>query len=178
MVSAACVRYWNIRNMHTMIPSPLQQVFLSFSSPFSRKVQHRLWHIDRTLSRSASGFNTATSQHVNSSTGYTSYLLCPKVTTISPLWTTQITWQPHWCEHQHLCALTSSEDRLSVERLILRLHRPHCLLSMHKAKLHLCVCVCVIKALWSGVIGTNQSNGCVQQTMGFSSHRCPVLYLS
>lgn len=92
------------------IPSPLQQVSLSLSSPSSWKVQHRLWHIDRPLSRSASSFNTATSKHVNSSTGYTSYLLCQKVTAISPLWTTQIRRQPHWRERRRLCAQTFSED--------------------------------------------------------------------
>lgn len=62
-------------------------------------MQHQLWHIDQPLSRPASGFNTATSQHVNSSKGYTSYLLCPKVTAISPLWTAQITRQPSRREH-------------------------------------------------------------------------------
>lgn len=78
-----------------------QQVFLSLSSPSSCKVQHRLWHIDPPLSRGASGFNTATSRHINSSTGYASYLLCPKVTAISPLWTTESGWQPSWDEDQH-----------------------------------------------------------------------------
>lgn len=124
------------------IPSLLQQVFLSLSSHSSWRVQHRLWHIDWPLSRLASGFNTTTSQHVNSSTGYTSYLLCLKVMAISPLWTTQIRWQPHRCEHRHLCA--NILHGLTVCRPIWSFMN-----------------TCVIKAFWPGLIGSRQSNGCV-----------------
>lgn len=89
--------FLNTRNAGGIL---FQQVFLSLSSPSSCKVQHRLWHIDPPLGRVASAFNTATSQHINSSTGYASYLLCPKVTAISPLWTAESGWQPSWDEQR------------------------------------------------------------------------------
>lgn len=170
---ALCVQSRTITNVRAGFRLCSQQVSLSLSSPSSPKVRHRLWHIDRPLSRSASDFNTATSQHVNSSTAYTSHLLCPKVTAISPLWTTQIRWQTRPASWY---TKTVSEGRVAAG-----LFDPAALFTIRAQELNsICVWMCVIKALRSGAMGAHQSNVCVQlqQTGGFTSQRCTISDLS
>lgn len=168
---------WNIRNMHTG--------FLLFSNKSYCLFLH--------LPREKIGCDT--------STGLSA---AQRPASIQPHHNTSILWRdtlPTFCAQRSRlslrCGPLSSDDNRADVNTNIFVHKhsqrtdrlqgsfdpaspkacpAHCLLSTHRIKLHLCVCV--IKALWSGVIGTHQSNGCVPQTEGYSSQWCTIWDLS